>query len=171
MVYVIPVSVAQVTWGKSGVFVFLAADINFFSMKDDAALNSLGPTQGRNKKIKGCQESFGTIVIGEADVEVGAFNLLGKDVLLVEEEDDRFACKPFVLANACEDVKRLVQTICLAILSNDLVVLADTHAVDYCRYILELMNPFAPFPPLSSHINHPVFGFFVCVRMRKESKK
>lgn len=52
-----------------------------------------------------------TIVVREADAEMRLFNLLGKNVLLVEEEHDRRGGEVAVVADAVEQVQALVHAV------------------------------------------------------------
>lgn len=52
-----------------------------------------------------------TIVIGEADAEVCLFDLLGENVLLVEEEHDGCCGEVAMIADAVEQVQALVHSV------------------------------------------------------------
>jgi len=52
-----------------------------------------------------------TVIVGEADAEMGLLDLLQEDVLLVEEEDDGRGGEVAVVADAVEEVQALVHAV------------------------------------------------------------
>lgn len=52
-----------------------------------------------------------TIILGKANAEVNLLDLLLKEVLLVEKEDDRSSSKELVVTYAVEQVQRLMHAI------------------------------------------------------------
>ena len=56
-------------------------------------------------------ESFSTCVLGVADSQGAACNLLLKQILLVEEEDDGGVCEPLVVADGVKQLHALMHTV------------------------------------------------------------
>lgn len=52
-----------------------------------------------------------TIIVGEADAEMGLLDLLQENVLLVEEEDNAGGGKVAVVADAVEEVQALMHAV------------------------------------------------------------
>ena len=60
--------------------------------------------------VMACSEGL-TRVLGEADGEGTSADLLLKQVLLVEEEDDGRVCEPFVVADGVKQLHALVHAV------------------------------------------------------------
>ena len=83
-------------------------------------------------------------VFWEADGEWNVLDLLGEDVPLVEEEDDRSVAEPLVVTDLVEEAERLLHTVGGVVFVQFLVVRADSIAEDHCRDILEAVHPLLP---------------------------
>lgn len=94
-----------------------------------------------------------TTKIGEKIANVGRMNLFLKEVILVEEDDDRDATEAPVVDNGLEDIQRLNQSVCHPVLQDCLVVSAGGHKEEHCSHIIETVKPFLPLRSLASDIN------------------
>ena len=97
-----------------------------------------------------------TFVLWEADVERAVPDLLGEEVLLVEEEDDGGVQEPLVVADGVEQLERLHHPVHLLVLGQDEVVAGEGHAEDDRGHALEAVDPLLPLRTLAADVKHSV---------------
>lgn len=81
-------------------------------------------------------------------------DLFGEEVLFVEEEYDGDGAQPPVVPNRLEQVEAFAEAILRRILAEDHVVRAARRHEDDRRHVVEALDPFPSFVPLTSHIEH-----------------
>ena len=94
-----------------------------------------------------------TLVRGEASLQIGVLDLLGEEVLLIEEEKDRLVGISAV-ARDVEEVERLLQAVLLDVLAEHLVVLGEGTDEDDGGDVASQV-PLGSLHTLPTHINHP----------------
>ena len=95
-----------------------------------------------------------TFVFGEADGEGTLPDLLGEEVLLVEEEDDGGVDEPLVVADRVEELHALHHAVHLLVLGQDEVVAGEGHAEDDRGHALEAVDPLLPLRTLAADVKH-----------------
>lgn len=105
--------------------------------------------------LGGRVEFVGTRVVGETDAQRASLDLLLEQVLFVQKENDRRVDEPLVVADRVEEAQRLVHSVGRLVLVEHLVVLAQRHAEDDRRHVLETVDPFFALGPLPAHVEQP----------------
>ena len=77
-----------------------------------------------------------------------------KQVLLVEEQNNRGFNEPFIVANGVKEFHGLHHTVHFLVLRKDKVVTAQGHAKNNGRYPFETMNPLFSLGSLTAHVEH-----------------
>ena len=95
-----------------------------------------------------------TFVLWKTDGEWAVPDLLGEEVLLVEEEYDGGVDEPLVVADGVEELHALHHAVHLLVLGEHEVVAAERHAEDDGRHALEAVDPLLPLGPLASDVEH-----------------
>eukprot|EP01137_Pigoraptor_chileana_P032336 Opistho-2@21551 len=97
----------------------------------------------------------GASILWEADGQRHLGDLLGKQIRLVEEEDDRCLEEPLAVADRIKQLDTLVHAVCRLIFGKHLVVSAQRGAENNRRHILKAVNPLLALRPLATDIEHP----------------
>eukprot|EP01136_Pigoraptor_vietnamica_P040514 Opistho-1_new@12503 len=94
-------------------------------------------------------------VLGEAHGEGRLGDLLGEEVRLVEEENDRRLEEPLRVADGVKQLDALVHAVRRLVLREHLVVPAQRRAKNDRRHILKAVNPLLALGPLATDVKHP----------------
>lgn len=106
------------------------------------------------------------IVVREGGGDVDPLDLLHEEILLIQEEDDRRTVEVVAITNGAEEVHRLDHPVGGVVLVQHLVVFADGRDEDDGLDVVEVVDPFAPFGPLSTDIEHSANDLFCIVGTR-----
>jgi len=82
-----------------------------------------------------------TLVLGEADCEWAVSDLLGEEVLLVEEENDGRVHEPHVVADGVEQLHGLHHAIHLFVFGQYEIIAGKSHAKDDGCDSFEAVDP------------------------------
>lgn len=96
-----------------------------------------------------------TFVLREADGEGTVSDLLGKQVLLVQEKDDGGIDEPLVVANRIKELHGLHHAVHFFVLGQDEVVSREGHTKDDGSHTFEAMDPLFALRSLATHVEHP----------------
>ena len=105
-------------------------------------------------------EFIWSCVLRKTNGQKTALDLFLKEVLFVEEQNDRSVDEPLVVADRVEEAQTLVHAVGWLVLVQHLVVLGQSHAeYDRC-HVLETMNPLFALGPLAADVKQTEVEIF-----------